>query len=247
MKKINLILILSFSLFFIPLSVHASVLSKDLQKGVDDDEVAILQKFLNLDPDTVVANSGDGSLGSETSYFGNLTKNAVIRFQNKYASDVLTPLGLSSGTGFVGEKTRQKIEELYYPAFQSHIEKSLDVFEKEQTRLVGSPITSISLDKSEAKIGEIVSFNIVNENFDQMSQLNALLISKGNLSSFYYIPIQFNNSRMTFIVGADVVPGNYKVSIVNQNEDGEDLLSLDSTNSTVASSSTDELDLLIKP
>jgi peptidoglycan hydrolase-like protein with peptidoglycan-binding domain len=44
--------------------------------------------------------------------FSLATKSAVIRFQQKYASEILAPLGLKKGTGYVGATTRQKINSI---------------------------------------------------------------------------------------------------------------------------------------
>jgi peptidoglycan hydrolase-like protein with peptidoglycan-binding domain len=69
-------------------------------------EVSCLQEFLKLQGSEIYPE------GLVTGNFLSLTQSAVIRFQEKYAAEILAPLGLEKGTGFVGEKTRAKINEL---------------------------------------------------------------------------------------------------------------------------------------
>jgi hypothetical protein len=86
--------------------------TKDLRLGQVLIDVKRLQVFLNQNSDTQVAKSGVGSPGKETNFFGSLTRLAVIKFQEKYASEILTPLNFTKGTGVVSKKTRAKINEL---------------------------------------------------------------------------------------------------------------------------------------
>ena len=83
-----------------------------LRFGDSNNDVLRLQQFLNQDSGTRVASFGPGSSGYETDYFGPATRRAVIKFQEKYAVEVLHPVGLTSGSGFVGSFTLAKINSL---------------------------------------------------------------------------------------------------------------------------------------
>ena len=81
-----------------------TVFTKDARRGSTHEQVASIQELLNQD-----GVYGDGPI---TGFFGSLTKQAVIRFQEKYREDILVPAGQSKGTGIVGSYTRRKMNEL---------------------------------------------------------------------------------------------------------------------------------------
>jgi len=84
-----------------------SQINSDLYFGTSDSsDVECLQEFLKNQGADIYPE------GFVTGNFGNLTEQAVIRFQEKYAGDILTPLGISKGTGYVGGKTRAKINQI---------------------------------------------------------------------------------------------------------------------------------------
>lgn len=81
--------------------------------GDSGDEVRRIQQFLNShSPETRIAQTGAGSPGNETDYYGQRTFAAVLVFQQKYASDVLAPLNLPAATGYWGASTRSKANAL---------------------------------------------------------------------------------------------------------------------------------------
>jgi ABC-type transport system substrate-binding protein len=86
----------------------------DLKLGAEGKEVEELQKCLAKDPEIYPQ-------GEVTGYFGQKTKEAVIKFQEKYRQEILEPVGLKKGTGEVKEKTREKLNEICF----EKIEKKL--------------------------------------------------------------------------------------------------------------------------
>ncbi len=86
--------------------------NQNLSQGMNNADVKMLQTVLNMSDLTQVAQSGVGSPGNESTYFGDATKNAVIIFQNIFADEILAPNGLTSGNGYVGSATRSVLNQL---------------------------------------------------------------------------------------------------------------------------------------
>ncbi|MBI3019757.1 MAG: peptidoglycan-binding protein [Parcubacteria group bacterium] len=92
-----------------PTVAVSATFSRGIGNGAKGEDVKRLQVLLNSDSDTKVSASGAGSPGSETETFGPATESAVKKFQVKYG---IAGPG-SEGYGFVGPKTRAKLEEVF--------------------------------------------------------------------------------------------------------------------------------------
>ncbi len=110
--------------------------TRNLSRGMSGADVRHLQIVMNSDPDTRLAMDGPGSLGNETQFFGPLTRNAVIKFQEKYAGEVLAPWGISRGTGFVGSTTRAKLNSILV----RHQQAKVRVTNPSPNEIIASPL-----------------------------------------------------------------------------------------------------------
>jgi hypothetical protein len=86
--------------------------TRNFRLGMSHEEVKSVQRFLNAQTDTIIVASGEQSKGKETIVFNALTRDAVKKFQQKYAGEILQPVNEPAPTGFWGPFTRKKANEL---------------------------------------------------------------------------------------------------------------------------------------
>lgn len=101
----------------------------DLKFGSRGPEVKELQKCLAKDKEIYPE-------GIISGYFGKATKEAVIRFQEKYWEDILKPFGLEKGSGEVKEKTREKLNEVCFEKPEERIPLKFSLALPNQAQLV---------------------------------------------------------------------------------------------------------------
>lgn len=97
-------------------------------------DVMYLKYILDQDPRTAIASHPCISPVSD-GYFDQATKDAVIRFQNLYRSEVLSPAGAKAATGIVGPYTRLKMNSLLRsPAYSGLIASSTPSAKPDQSQ-----------------------------------------------------------------------------------------------------------------
>ncbi|MDQ3076720.1 MAG: peptidoglycan-binding protein [bacterium] len=163
MKKryVYFLLTILFFIVFNVSEVYGFTFFRSLKVGDQGIDVLELQKILNSNFETRISTTGLGSPGQETQYFGNLTRLAVIKYQNKYAIDVLAPAGLSVGTGFVGPLTIKKLNTIAIssqPA-QSTIKSADPLIIKPQSQTQSQPSATSQNIQMGLSEGEMVVYS----------------------------------------------------------------------------------------
>ena len=95
-------------LFLILPTLASADFTHNLRPGTKDPDVKSLQQFLNQNG-YVVALSGPGAAGSETTYYGPATKAALKRYQAAYTQEILVPAGITLPTGLFYTMTRAHV------------------------------------------------------------------------------------------------------------------------------------------
>jgi hypothetical protein len=113
---------------------------KNLGVGSRGTDVAALQKELTVDGEPVPA----------TGYFGPMTAAAVASFQEKYATDVLVPVGLSHGTGYFGPSTRAMLN-VFGPSHCAAFNGGIST-----TTTAGTPPIILNIAPTSSPIGGVV-------------------------------------------------------------------------------------------
>lgn len=102
----------SLKLFTKDLIFYSRIWQRNLGKGSFGDDVKALQKIL----------INEGLWDSEveaTGYFGRVTKNALVKFQEMNELRILKPFDLEKGTGYFGAKTREVLQQSISLAIKS--------------------------------------------------------------------------------------------------------------------------------
>jgi peptidoglycan hydrolase-like protein with peptidoglycan-binding domain len=116
--------------------------------GSSGEDVRLLQKILNTDQRTKISSSGLGSPGSETAYFGQLTKVAVQKFQALRDENVYPDGYVIIYSGYVDDKTRNDLNEY---AASINFSSSGGIYNQHSSVVVGQPLSLTPQDQLNAE------------------------------------------------------------------------------------------------
>lgn len=174
---------------------------RDLRQGDTGEDVRQLQKILKI---------------AETGSFDAKTAQSVIEFQDKYAEEVLRPVALTRGTGFVGLWTRLKLNQILLKPDTGTSSSMLTTFP-------ASPLATAST-TSEKQTSEylLVTFasayyapagtTITLSGFGFSTQSNTIHIGKK-----YQVEnvVAKSDSEITLTIPKNVSVGRYDISVSN--------------------------------
>ena len=219
--------------------------NKNLKTGDRNEDVRNLQKILNKNSTTKISSFGSGSSGNETDFFGELTKKAVIKFQELHASEILYPFGLKSGTGFVGAATRLKFNSLMEKDEENTLSVSVKNNSSAQTESSFSGrsykvVSSLEQDKQDAVSNsssasfsffgsEAVSVRVYNTSEYQVSPGDDVILTGegftslsntlhlGENRSIPNLAASEKGTKISFVIPKDLPLAKYGIWVTNAN------------------------------
>jgi len=151
--------------------------ARDLKKESQGKDVENLQSCLAKDPQVYPE-------GEITGYFGEKTKAAVIKFQEKYSEDILDPWGFQKGTGVVSKTTRAKLNEVCSdkPKETIPLKFSLITVDQEELSQVADLIEEqwkiIGVELEVRKIPSSTSLSSLEQEFIKPRNYESILVGK---------------------------------------------------------------------
>lgn len=213
---------------------------KNLRQGdTVTPDVSYLQYILDQSADTQVAASGAGSLSNLTNYFGTLTKTSVLKFQEKYRGEILTPANIAAPTGIVGERTRAKLNQILASLFNGTListsgTPSSSALSSSASRSGGTSASKTTFENGansgggisiaapgSASAPAISSFSTFKALSGQIMSVfgarfhptsNAVYLGSQNIGTY---ASQDNGTKITFTVPPTIDTGSYEVGVAN--------------------------------
>ncbi len=179
-----------FVLLAVPLSLNAYTFTRSLNVGSEGEDVRQLQIYLNSNSQTRVSESGIGSPGSESTYFGERTKQAVIEMQNMFAPLILYPVGLTFGSGYVGNSTI---------SFLNNIQGNSPTAQTNTTATNSNAPFIESVSPKEVRDGDTIT--IIGKNF---SDKNRIALTFEPDAAYTDIPSTDNGTRIEFVYDSSI-------------------------------------------
>jgi hypothetical protein len=207
-------------------------------------DVSYLQYILNQSLSTQVSDTGPGSNSNLTNYFGGKTQNAVMRFQEIYRKQILTPANIVNPTGVVGANTRAVLNNLLQQL------KSTGTINPISSTSTSSAISSVNTSNTNSQNANLTTSNNSaitntsnttsnNTNSDNSGASNIISFStyralSGQLMSIIgsgfdtlkntiYLGHNYignfpstDGTQVTFRVPASLHTGSYEVAVINQ-------------------------------
>ena len=185
---------------------------------------------------TALSSAGFWNAATPITAYDDAVASAVSGFQEKYASQILTPNGLSYGTGYVGVSTRAELNTLYGCSTPAQTTQSFQCpagyvctpvnpnpapacpagWTCMPTTTVTTPVipatnpaqSSISLSPAAGPAGSVVT--IMGSGFNAYAQLIILNATAGGGGTLY--PTFISSSELTFVV-PNLSPGTYEIEV----------------------------------